>query len=648
MLSDLYSKFTPYEWILSNRLGGYALGTAFLSNVRKYHGLLIAGYDYGRRYHLVSSVEEQVIFPSGLSYQLDTNFYRDTIYPEGYRLIKDFFYRPYPRFIFYCPERGDAFLEKTLRFHAEKNILLLTYTNISTYPFKLTLRPKLTFRNHHTLNSSSFWRECEFESFGESAFVAKDELALFIYLNRGQIYSDPLFYYAVYYPLEELRGYPAYEDLFSPFKIEVELAPKESLKILFSDQITKNIEQTIDQIEKRYANYPQLKVGEKTFSEELLESILEQMLRDFLLDDDVIAGYPWFYCWGRDTFIGLPAIFHLKEGKDLAMRVFLNYGSKIKNGLIPNVVGTPDETNYNSLDGTLWFLLRIFEYLNCFKRRIKSEDKKQLLLLIETVLEEFLSDHGHPFIIDQQDGLIEILESSNLALTWMDVVIDGKPITPRYGKPIEISALWLNILQFSLLYLKKSFLKKFKIEELFEKAKLSFGRYFGSSAIADRLSRGEPIFEIRPNFVIALSLPFIFVEREHLALAERIVRAELLTPFGLRSLSPRHPSFKRKYFGTQYQRDLAYHNGTVWVWLLYPYAQMLKKLLSKEEYLITLERLLHPFKALVLSGRVGSIPEIYDGDNPHYPKGAPAQFWSVAGIFLLVKDLKNLTEGDRK
>ncbi|BAU23276.1 hypothetical protein THC_0891 [Caldimicrobium thiodismutans] len=635
MLSHLYTQFTPYEWLLTNRKGGYALGTAFLANLRKYHGLLIAGKEKGYRAHLLSSLEEKISFPSGLTYLLDTNFYPDNIFPQGYTHIKEFFFKPYPVFYYSCPKTNEIFLQKSLRMAEDKNALLLSYHNISSYPFKLFLRPKLTFRNHHHLTSAQAWKDYIVETSSQEAFISRDDLALFLYLNQGNLFQDSLFYYRVYYPLEELRGYASLEDLFSPLLIEVELLPGESLELLFSDQSLPHPEEEIKKIKGRYAPALSLSSKKKAFKQEDFADLLKGMVRDFLIEGDVIAGYPWFYCWGRDTFIGLPALFYLEEGQSFCIEIFENYAQRRQKGLIPNVIGSQEETNYNSLDGTLWFLLRIFEFLEFFKGKVSSAGKKRLLLSVEETLECFLTDTGLPFYVDEEDGLLEIPETTNLALTWMDVVIDGRPLTPRYGKPIEISFLWHNVLTFAKSYLKKSFLKKYKIEGLLERHSSSLQKYFGKEAIADRLFRGEPVFETRPNFVIALSLPVTPVVQETLKLAEKIAREELLTPFGLRTLSPKHPGFKRKYFGNQYQRDLSYHNGSVWVWLLYPYCKLLGKILTLRDYKEALKKLLHPFRDLILSGKVGSLPELYDGDSPFYPKGAPAQFWSVSAILLL-------------
>ncbi len=643
MLTQLFNQFTPYEWVISNKKGGYAFGSAFLGNYRKYHGLLIAGKDTGKKIHLVSSLEEKVIFPSGSEYFLDTNFYKDIIYPEGYKLIKQFFYQPYPKFYYICPEKGDFFLKKSIRMNENKNILLLSYKNLGSYPFKLFLRPKLSFRDHHKVGCVSDWERAftHIEIYKDSALVIKEEESLFTYISKGNLFEEPVFYYQVYYPLEAVRGYPAYEDLFSPFFIEVELSGGETFHLIFSEVLLKDFKAEVKKVENRYRGYPELKLKKNPqYSYKEYLKILELSLRNFLLEEDVVAGFPWFHTWGRDTFIGLPALFYLEEGFELCFKIFKHYQKLIKNGLIPNVAGPREEINYNSVDATLWYVLRIFQFLEFFKDKISLSQKSELLNTVELIIKEFLSNPLLPFKVDLEDGLIEIPETTGLALTWMDVMIDGIPITPRYGKPIEISALWFNVLSLALKYLEGKI--QFDLISLVEKQRINLKRYFNGELWADRIYKGEPIFEIRPNFVIALSLPVNFADAFSLGKAVEITKKELLTSYGLRSLSPRHSHFRKKYFGTQYMRDLAYHNGTVWVWLLYPYAELLKKVLPKEKLLSELDSLVKVFREYFIKGKLSSIPELYDGENPYYPKGAPAQFWSVAAVFLIEKEIEKL------
>ncbi len=647
MLKELFQLFTPYEWILSNRSAGYAMGNAFLANSRKYHGLLIAGKNQGIRIHLVSTVEEKCTFLSGLEYFLDTNFYRDTTYPEGYKLIKEFFYRPYPRFFFACPVTKDFFLEKFIQMDENKNISLIGYKNISSYPFRLELRPKFTFRNHHNVQFEKDWKSLpvEIDFFENGIFLSKEDTGLFLYFSKGNITKEELFYYQVYYPLEDMRGYEPWEDLYAPFKIKVDLSPGEIFYLIFSDTSIKDFENQVKKIKNRYKKYPQLDLKEKkafTYNEYL--EILELILEEFIIKDDVIAGFPWFYSWGRDTFIGLSGLFYLKNGFEICYKIFKNYKKRMKNGLIPNVVGSTSETNYNSIDGSLWFGLRIFQFLEFFKDKIIEEQKKDLLSAIEDIISNYLENPSLPFRVDPEDGFIDIPDNINLSLTWMDAMVNGVPVTPRYGKPIEISALWYNLLKYTSKYLENDFLREYKIKSLLAKLKKGFSRYFNGKLWADRLYKNEPVFEIRPNYIIALSLPFDICDRNAMLKGIELAKNELLTSYGLRSLSPRHPNFRKKYFGSQEMRDLAYHNGTVWVWLIYPYAEVLKKIYKRKTKVLKDEliQLVKPFRERIMTGKMASIPELYDGDNPFYPKGTHAQFWSASAVFLIEKFLQKL------
>lgn len=647
MLKELIDRFTPYEWILTNQRGGYALGSAFLGNYRKYHGLLIAGKEAGKRFHLVGNIEERVVFPSGLEYFLDTNFYKDIVYPEGHRLIKKFFLRPYPQFFYFCPKSEDLFLKKSVRMHPFKNVTVVEYQNISSYPFKLYLRPKLTFRNHHTLNSRTFWEKSsiEVELNSRIGFVYGNDLCLFVAINRGMLKKEEIFYYDVYYPLEEIRGYEAFEDLFSPFVIEVELSSKEIFHIVFGDEPIFELDRVLEETFSRYREYPNFipNKKEKLSYQEYLR-ILELILEEFLIEGDAIAGYPWFYCWGRDTFISLPAFLYLKDGPQRCVKIFKNYSSRLSNGLIPNVIGGPSETNYDSVDATLWFGIRVFQFLEKYSDIITKDERELLTESVKTVIENFLTNPLLPFKVDPEDGFIEIPSHVNKALTWMDVMIDGFPLTPRYGKPIEIQGLWHNLLKYAERNLPKNFLDSYKLEHYLKAQKQNFKKFFNGEIWADRIFEKVPIFEVRPNYLVALSLPFDLCGKEELKKAIEVAKRELLTPYGLRSLSPRDPKFRGNYFGSQRTRDLAYHNGTVWVWLIYPYAQVLRKVLDteKENLKVELNDLVKVFRDLISTGKAASIPEIYDGENPYYPKGAHAQLWSVAAVFLIEKMLQDL------
>ena len=256
--------------------------------------------------------------------------------------------------------------------------------------------------------------------------------------------------------------------------------------------------------------------------------------------------------------------------------------------------------------------------------------------------------------MDSQDGLVNIKRNSGLALTWMDAKINGVPVTPRYGKPVEVNALWYNLLRYFLVLAGKEGIDRIRgrgyscsisrLRSLSRKAKKSLRMYFNGRDFADRIEDGRLINELRPNYLIALSLPFDAFSKEEIKVGYGVAREKLLTAYGLRSLSPERSAFRGKYMGNQRMRDLAYHQGAVWVWLLLPMAKAASKVYRRErDYLAgELEELISAFRYGLVRGEMASVSELYDGNAPRLPKGAPAQCWSVAAVFLIEKMIKDL------
>ena len=323
----------------------------------------------------------------------------------------------------------------------------------------------------------------------------------------------------------------------------------------------------------------------------------------------------------------------------------------MKEGIIPN---TLDEggtgRNYDTVDASLWFGIKAMEFWGEFD----PETKKDMLGSISQILVNYLFNESLPFYVDRNDGLISIHPNTGLALTWMDAKVQGEPVTPRYGKPVEINALWYNLLRFFIrlageeniggISFEDNRISLQEIESLAKKVKKSMDSFFTENSFADRIENGKHKEELRPNYLIAFSLPFDIASMEQMIAGYEIAKKKLLTPYGLRSISPEHSFFRKKYMGNQRMRDLAYHQGTVWVWLLLPMAKVAAKIYSKEKHRLIseLNELVFVFRNGFMQGKIASVPELYDGEDPNFPKGAPAQCWSVAAIFLIEKMLKNL------
>jgi len=309
---------------------------------------------------------------------------------------------------------------------------------------------------------------------------------------------------------------------------------------------------------------------------------------------------------------------------------------------LPNVIGEGGEgTNYNTIDASLWFAVRI---MDCYDLITDEKIKIRLFSYLTEIIGNYSFNKLLPFYTDD-DGLLEI-KTGDHALTWMDAQVYGKPVTPRWGKPVEINALWYNALKtfekitkennkknFNLKYIKFS-LKD--ISEIISKIEKSAEKFIVHNHLVDRIENNSPIDEFRPNMIIALSLPHRLWSHEVMENSWKLAHEELLTPYGLRTLSPRNSSFKKKFIGSQTQLDMAYHQGTVWAWLFGPFVESFyiinKKKMKKAEIKNAVDLFVDKFKQGIIKGHIDSIAEVWDGDNPHFPKGCPAQAWSVAAM----------------
>lgn len=648
MQSQKPNLLADQEWILTNGIGGYALGFGNLINKRKYNGLLIASVNSLKRVHLVASIEER-IETEGTYFYLDSNYYANCIYPNGYLHMIRSWLRPYPAFIYSSDPFSDNYLIfKEIFMVSGKNAVAVKYSNLSGMAISLTLRPKLTLRDHHFVNACGLWNHTGLEKkVRENHMYVKrldNDCELYIYPEKGDMVETNTTYNSVHYPMEALRGYESVEDLISPLRIDLGLTPGESATIVFSSGPVDKPFEMAGGAELNYKKFPlprshpeiikPLSVealksfNDSEFDKSSYHSLVEQAARDFVIGDDIIAGYPWFGPWGRDTLIAMDSFGYLPGGRELAKKILKKYGSCLRGGLLPNTFGEGGVgLNYDSIDAPLWYILQCYQY---------GDGDPELTHYISQIISGLLYEEDHPFHVDD-DGLISIREG-DYALTWMDAKIYNSPVTPRFGKPVEINALWYNALCIASGLIKKNNtpLQIKEIKKLSEKVRSSFQKFVGDEYLADRLENNLPIWEIRPNAVTALSLPFDCVGREIMRKVWSVAGKELLTPYGLRSLSHRHPAFKRKYIGNQKQRDLTYHQGTVWTYLLLPFVKLTLKALGGEKSPAEISKIAAGYvwdlRDGFLKGSMASVAEVWDGIDPYFPKGCPAQAWSVFGL----------------
>ncbi|HOH97361.1 MAG TPA: amylo-alpha-1,6-glucosidase [Candidatus Cloacimonadota bacterium] len=674
-MNNYFMETHHHEWILTNKLGGYALGTGNLINQRKYHGLLIASDTSFNRSHLVAGIEEKVEW-RGETIHLDSNNYSNCIYPEGFLHLVKPWLRPYPAFLYSAlPHQDEILILKEVMMDEATNTTIVKYTNLGHHRMHFEFHPKFTMCQHHEVNSPGSLDYLGFESSinaqeGSSTYSAKrldNGVCVHGAILHGEIHPNRYVYYNVYYPWEVMSGYAGIGDQISLFQIDFDLRVGQSNYLVFSDEPIADVQEIIKRIESRYADlpkprdYPVLPDADNTtlssldYGDNFLYKyadylkILEFALKDFVANDDIIAGYPFYGAWGRDTMVVLNALLHSSGNQELVERILGKYRRHIKGGLIPNMLAESGrEANYDSIDATMWYIILLWKL-----GKIKHEARfwKDAIALTEEILTAISNNFQYPFNL-RKDGLIELNQDFAHG-TWMDVRIDGKPVTPRAGAPIEINALWYNALcayhamcEASNELCKENNPPLEPFDALKDKVLASMQKFWDGEFLADRLEGDKGIVEIRPNAIIALSLPWQIFD---LGIMKQVLErtfSELYTYYGIRTLSPKDVRFRKKYYGTQRERDLSYHNGSVWAWLFGPFCGLYLKVYrtekSDQEIAEALSSFIGTFRSSFMKGHIASIAEVWDGDAPHFPKGAPAQAWSVAALYNIETYISSL------
>ncbi|MCX6243185.1 MAG: glycogen debranching enzyme N-terminal domain-containing protein [Bacteroidetes bacterium] len=619
------------ELLRSNRAGSYASSTIIHCNTRKYHGLLVTpqpGID-NENHVLLSCLDETVIqreveFNMGIHKYPGGNFY-----PKGHKYILDFSIEPIPNISYGV---GGVVLTKEMILTSSEDRMIIKYTLKEAHsPTKIRLRPFLAFRNVHEVKRENIFADKKYEHVpnGIKVRMYHGYTELFMQLSKPAEYIHvPDWYYNIEYQEEMDRGYDYQEDLYVPGYFEFDIKKGESVYFCAG---TKEIPPV--SIKRVYNCELEKRVPRNNF-ENCLKNAASQFIVKKGNKTEVMAGYPWFGRWGRDTFIALPGLTLVNEDFATCKNVIDTMIADLNGPLFPNI-GSGSHSAYNSVDAPLWFFWALQQYAEFTgtKARIWKEYGKKMKMILEGYRE------GTQFNIRMnENGLISAGEPGK-ALTWMDAVVHGKPVTPRIGMPVEINALWYNAICFSLEVAKlgkdKEFISSWK--PVADMIPASFVSTFWNAAkgyLADYVDGDYKDWTVRPNMVFATSLPYSPVDDEIKENVLEVIRKELLTSRGLRTLTPKHPAYKSIYFGDQAERDLAYHQGTVWPWLLGHFAEGYLKLYGKQE-VSYIRSLFKGFEQVMTEHGIGTISEIYDGDPPHTARGAISQAWSVAELLRM-------------
>ena len=617
------------EVLCTNRTGGYLNTTIVGCNTRKYHGLMVCPVERlgGENYVLLSSLDETVI-QHDQSFNLAIHRFPGVYEPRGHKYIVDFAYSPNMQITYRV---GGVILKKEYLWIHSREQLLIRYTLLEARSAtKLRLRPFLAFRRAHGLSQANMMADgrshpvengvmnCLYDSF-PSLYLQTDK--------AGEFVAAPDWFYNFEYSEEKRRGYPYQEDLMTTGFFELDIKKGES--VIFSASTSREVPGSL----------PRQFGGEKARRSPKDDFLpcLRHAARQFIVKNgaktEVVAGYPWFGRWGRDTFISLPGI-TLTQGKiDDCRAVIDTMVGEMRDGLFPNMGDA-----YNSVDAPLWF----FWTLQQLEEHIGPKEIWQAYgPKMKDILEAYRRGIGDGAIRVDDNGLVWA-SREGYAYTWMDAVVEGVPVTGRDGYQVEINALWYNAICYTLELAKKykdtAFTDRWKAMP--ERVKQSFNELFWyeeEGYLADYVGpEGRNTF-IRPNQLIACALRYVMPDEVQIDRVLKVVRQHLLTPKGLRTLSPRNPLYEGRYEGTQPERDRQYHQGTVWPWLLEHYVKANFDLHGAGYLAEAREVLEHFVEDMTIAG-IGSISEIYDGDPPHHPRGAISQAWSV-GALLRINDM---------
>lgn len=658
------------EWLITNGIGGFSSSTIIGSNTRKYHGLLIAPLSPPASRYLILSKVDEAIEIRGKKYELYTNICNSYI-SHGYKYQETFEKEYLPTFKY---KVQDVEIEKTICLEYEKNTVGIYYKiKNGKYKSKFTLAPIINFRDFHSMNTNHYFELKQYISDNKLKIIVDNKSKVPIYMNLSDgkyIKHENDNFNNMFYIEEEKRGFYPEENHTVPGVYEVELKANEEKELSFVCSLEENIEEidVKDLIEKEVnrqkTEIAKTELIDEDVSKTKAQKNKDELLKEFLIAIDnfivyrpnfklhtIIAGYPWFLDWGRDTLISFEGLLLKTKKFDIAREVLLTMVRDVKYGLVPNgYSGYDNRPLYNSVDASLLLFEQVQKYIEYTKdyKFIKEKIYKKLESIIDNYISGNNFDNNNIYL--DKDGLISS-GTEDTQNTWMDAKYNNIAVTPRNGKAVEINAMWYNanMIMANLTMKMGDLLKIKKYKELAKKCKTSFEEKFynpKTKCLYDVLGDEK----IRPNQLFALSLtyPVIDPNSEIAKNMINIVEKKLLNNYGLKTLAKGEEKYIEIYEGDPYHRDTSYHQGITWPWLLGLYYNSLKNI-EKEEKDKEVKELtsqkIEKFqnkvyktfkKELEENGCIGSISELYDSVKPQLPKGAIAQAWSVAEIFRII------------
>jgi len=645
------------EFLITNGLGSFVSSTICGMNTRKYHGLLVSALNPPVKHHLLFSRIDETITIDNVEYQLDTNQWKEeVIAPQGYKHLSEFSIDPYPIWIY---KIGEVTLTKQIILFYGQDIVQINYkVEGNKSPCRLKLNFLVNHRDYHkvTKGESSWYfkQKQEENSIILQAFVGATPLC--INWSKGEYKQTEVWFYNYFYQEDKKRGLEYIEDNYNPGSLRVFLNDGEDITITASTKKIENIppfEEAKDVLLYRLnkvLDYSMINY-EQVAKEDVITLIYaaDQFLvkRNSTSSKSVIAGYHWFSDWGRDAMISFSGLTLVTKRFNEAKSILKTFSTYINEGLIPNrFEDSSNNPEYNTADATLWLFQAVLKYLEY------TEDDDFIYNNVYSQLKSIIEWHKHGtkfnIKLDQTDGLISGGNDQD-QLTWMDAKVDERAITPRSGKPIEINMLWYNALRIMELLAKRYKEDSYSYKILADQVKESIETKFWNEedkCLYDFIDyNGVCNKKLRPNQIFALSLPYTIFSKDKEKLILKTIEEKLLTPYGLKSLSSEDSDYKGIYEGNTLLRDESYHQGTVWSWLLGPFVTAFLRIESRNETNIhKAKAMLQPLlKHTRENACIGSISEIFDGNEPYKPRGCIAQAWSVSEVLrCLIEDIYDL------
>jgi predicted glycogen debranching enzyme len=630
------------EWLEADGLGGFASGTVSGRRTRRYHALLLpATTPPTGRFVLVNGFDAWVETPAS-RFAISSQFYPpDVVHPDGAQRLEAFDTDPWPRWRFRL-EDGTCIEQEIFVRHGASLVALSWRLCEPRTDVALRLQPFLSGRDHHALHheNPAFHFEAKAHN-GRVSWQPYPDVPRIVAFSNGEYSHQPDWYRNFLYPEERARGLDHTEDLATPGSFRWNLSQGEAVWILAAEGQDAGMLSLIDVPAQQYLQT--LRATERQ-RRQRFPSRLHRAADAYLVrrgeSKTIVAGYPWFTDWGRDTFIALRGLCLATERLDEAREILLTWARTVSEGMLPNrFPDRGDVPEFNSVDASLWYIIAVHDFLQALtakKREASPSDQQTLREAIAAILSGYAQGTRYHIHLDA-DGLLAAGEPG-VQLTWMDAKVGDWVVTPRIGKPVEVQALWLNALSIA-----SRFSQRWK--ETFTRGCEAFQARFWNEAggylydVVDLNHQpGATDATFRPNQIFAVGgLPTSLLDADRARRVVEAVEAQLWTPFGLRSLAPEEPGYTPRYEGGVRERDGAYHQGTVWPWLIGPFVEAWVRVRgnSREAKQEVQARFLQPLLQHLDEAGLGHLAEIADGDPPHTPRGCPFQAWSMGELLRL-------------